>query len=210
MAALQHMEFLGQESDLSCSCDPSHRGGNSRSFTHCARLGIKPAPKTCWSLAPEPELLLISIFLKSSLGECIKCAVSQPAELLLFINSSLIILLQSPHMASGPEATTICSNRTTTPAEPPVWVIPTSVFGSCLFPFSEHSKSSSDFTCFSTNVASHSVIFVCLFCFVFAFSRAALMACGGSQARGWIGAVAAGLRQSHSNAGSEPHLRPTP
>ena len=29
---------------------------------------------------------------------------------------------------------------------------------------------------------------------------------GGSQARGLIGAVAAGLRQSHSNMGSEPRL----
>ena len=29
---------------------------------------------------------------------------------------------------------------------------------------------------------------------------------GGSQARGLIGAVAAGLCHSHSNAGSEPHL----
>ena len=33
---------------------------------------------------------------------------------------------------------------------------------------------------------------------------------GGSQARGLIGAVAASLRQSHSNAGSKPRLRPTP
>ena len=33
---------------------------------------------------------------------------------------------------------------------------------------------------------------------------------GGSQARGQIGAVATGLRQSHSNAGSEPRLQPTP
>ena len=33
---------------------------------------------------------------------------------------------------------------------------------------------------------------------------------GGSQAKGLIGAVAAGLRQSHSNAGSDPCLRPTP
>ena len=32
----------------------------------------------------------------------------------------------------------------------------------------------------------------------------------GSQARGLIGAVAAGLSQSHSNVGSEPGLRPTP
>ena len=44
---------------------------------------------------------------------------------------------------------------------------------------------------------------------LFAFSRAAPMAHGNSQARGPTGAVAAGLRQSHSNAGSEPHLQPT-
>ena len=36
--------------------------------------------------------------------------------------------------------------------------------------------------------------------------RAAPAARGGSQARGRIGAVAAGLRHSHSNSGSEPHL----
>ena len=42
------------------------------------------------------------------------------------------------------------------------------------------------------------------------FSRAAPMAYGGSQARGLIGAVAVGLHQSHSNAGCEPHLQPTP
>ena len=39
---------------------------------------------------------------------------------------------------------------------------------------------------------------------------AAPMVYGGSQARGRIGAVAAGLRHSHSNLGSEPLLRPTP
>ena len=33
---------------------------------------------------------------------------------------------------------------------------------------------------------------------------------GSSQARGLIEAVAAGLRQSHSNARSEPSLQPTP
>ena len=33
---------------------------------------------------------------------------------------------------------------------------------------------------------------------------------GGSQARGPVGAVAAGLHHSHSNVGSEPRLRPTP
>ena len=47
------------------------------------------------------------------------------------------------------------------------------------------------------------VFFSCLF-------RATLEAHGGSQARGLIGTVAAGLRQSHSNAKSEPQLRTTP
>ena len=36
------------------------------------------------------------------------------------------------------------------------------------------------------------------------------MAYGGAQARGRIGAVAADLRQSHSKAGFEPRLQPTP
>ena len=45
---------------------------------------------------------------------------------------------------------------------------------------------------------------------VVAISWAAPAAYGGSQARGQIGAVAAGLLQSHSNARSEPRLRPTP
>ena len=47
------------------------------------------------------------------------------------------------------------------------------------------------------------VVVVCLF-------RAALEAYGGSQGRGLIGAVAAGLHQSHSNVGSKPGLQPTP
>ena len=46
----------------------------------------------------------------------------------------------------------------------------------------------------------------CLFFVVVAISWAAPAAYGGSQARGRIGAVATGLRQSHSNAGSEPRL----
>ena len=46
--------------------------------------------------------------------------------------------------------------------------------------------------------------------FFFGLFRATPMAYGGSQARGPIRAVAAGLRQSHSNGGSEPRLRPTP
>ena len=42
--------------------------------------------------------------------------------------------------------------------------------------------------------------------FFFCLFRAAPTAYGGSQARGLIGAVAAGLRHSHSNTGSKPCL----
>ena len=45
---------------------------------------------------------------------------------------------------------------------------------------------------------------------LFAISWATPVAYGGSQARGRIGAVAASLRQSHSNTRSEPRLQPTP
>ena len=51
--------------------------------------------------------------------------------------------------------------------------------------------------------------FLFIFC-LFAISWAASMAYGGSQARGLIGAVAASPCQSHSNARSDPRLRPTP
>ena len=45
---------------------------------------------------------------------------------------------------------------------------------------------------------------------LFCLFRATLLAHGGSQARGPIGAAAAGLHPSHSNARSEPRPRPTP
>ena len=54
------------------------------------------------------------------------------------------------------------------------------------------------------------LIFYFLFFFLFAISWAAPSAYGGSLARGLIGAVATGLRHSHSNSGSEPRLQPTP
>ena len=44
------------------------------------------------------------------------------------------------------------------------------------------------------------------FFFFLSFFRAAPVACGGSHARGPIGAVATGLGQSHSNRGSDLHL----
>ena len=45
---------------------------------------------------------------------------------------------------------------------------------------------------------------------VFGLFSAAPVACGGFQARGQIGATAADLRHSHSNARSEPRLQCTP
>ena len=53
-------------------------------------------------------------------------------------------------------------------------------------------------------------LFLLYFIFVFCPFRATPVAYGGSQARGLMGTVAAGLCQSHSKARSEPHLRPTP
>ena len=50
------------------------------------------------------------------------------------------------------------------------------------------------------------ILFICLF----AISWAAPEAYGGSQARGLMGATAAGLHQSHSNAASKLHLQPAP
>ena len=45
-----------------------------------------------------------------------------------------------------------------------------------------------------------------VFCFCFCLFRAAPEVYGGSQARGGIGAIAAGLHRSHSNARSKPRL----
>ena len=44
----------------------------------------------------------------------------------------------------------------------------------------------------------------------FGLFRATPLAYGGSQARGQIRGAVDGLCHSHSNAGSEPNLRPTP
>ena len=46
--------------------------------------------------------------------------------------------------------------------------------------------------------------------FIFCLFRAAPVAYGGSQTRGPVGAIAAGLCQSHSKEGSELHLWTTP
>ena len=52
----------------------------------------------------------------------------------------------------------------------------------------------------------NSLDFFFFFFYLFVISWAALSAYGGSQARGLIIAVAAGLLQRHSNSGFEPRL----
>ena len=53
-------------------------------------------------------------------------------------------------------------------------------------------------------------MFITFLSFLFCLFRDTPEAYGNSQARGRIGAVAAHLHQSHSNARSKLHLRPTP
>ena len=53
-------------------------------------------------------------------------------------------------------------------------------------------------------------LFIYLFIYLAFFFRATPAAYGSYQAMGQIGTAAAGLHHSHSNAGSEPHLQPTP
>ena len=56
----------------------------------------------------------------------------------------------------------------------------------------------------------YTVVFFVLFGFLFfCLFKAAPTAYEGSQARGWILAIAAGLHLSLSNVGSEPRLQPT-
>ena len=66
-----------------------------------------------------------------------------------------------------------------------------------------------------SNVMSKNLVILFIYLFVYLFNlfslfRASPAAYRSSQARGRIGAVAAGLHHSHSNTGSEPYLRPTP
>ena len=51
---------------------------------------------------------------------------------------------------------------------------------------------------------------ISLFLVFLSFFRAVPEAYGDFQARGSIAVVATSLHQKHSNAGSEPHLQPTP
>ena len=69
--------------------------------------------------------------------------------------------------------------------------------------FQELMKSNTSGTYVSEYNRCSPVTFTLFFIFVFCLFKASHTACEGSQARGLIGAVAAGLHQSHSNARSE-------
>ena len=67
-------------------------------------------------------------------------------------------------------------------------------------------------------ICEKTIVFLCtsnkqlenIYIYIFCLFRAAPTAYGGSQVRGWIGAVTAGLCHSHSNAGSKLHLQLIP
>ena len=60
------------------------------------------------------------------------------------------------------------------------------------------------------SIKEERVLFYFILFFVFCLFRATPAAYGGSQASDPIRATAAGHSHSYSNAGSKPHLRPTP
>ena len=67
-ATLWHMEFPGQGSDLSHSCDLNHSCSNSGSLTHRARLRIEPVPS-----APKmPSILLCHS--RNSYSSILRCS----------------------------------------------------------------------------------------------------------------------------------------
>ena len=70
-------------------------------------------------------------------------------------------------------------------------------------------KVESDFSITKINFSLFQDLFF-FFLFFFGLFKAAPAAYGGSEARGPVGATAAGLRQSHSNSGSELRLQPPP
>ena len=87
----------------------------------------------------------------------------------------------------------------------------------CRSPLHLRSDAQAAFSCLSCGVWAclwnaqwcHTWLGAFVFVFVLLF-RASLMAYGGSQARGWNGAVAASQHHSHSNTGSKSCLWPTP
>ena len=76
--------------------------------------------------------------------------------------------------------------------------------------YSSDDNNNSNKNCYNLFSTYSKIDILFYFILVFLSFRTTPTAYGGSQARGSIGTVAAGRRQSHSNTGSEPHLPPTP
>ena len=85
-----------------------------------------------------------------------------------------------------------------------------SVFCLCRWIFSGSPSHDWRWTPHSSWVSCSSFVLQFYFFFLFVFSSPTPAAYEGSQARGLIGATAASLPHSHSNAKSKPHLQPTP
>ena len=94
------------------------------------------------------------------------------------------ILHLQPHSGNSSSMYMLISNSYFIPSPPLSPLVTTSLFSLSVSLISEHS--------------------------FFFFLRAAPGACGGSQARDRIAAVAAGLHHSHGHSRSELHLQPTP
>ena len=95
------------------------------------------------------------------------------------------------------------------------WLWHAEVPGSGIKPVPQQWPKPQQSQCWILNQLSHQGApdgsnFFFFFFFCLCLFRATPTAHGGSQAMGSIGAVAASLRHSHSNSGSEPHLQPTP
>ena len=74
------------------------------------------------------------------------------------------------------------------------------------FPFGNHKFCFRISESVSSFVYMYIYVYIYVYIYILSFSRAAPTAHRGSQPKSPIGAVATGLHQSHSNAGSEPHL----
>ena len=80
----------------------------------------------------------------------------------------------------------------------------------CGLGYLETSVSSAQYYCQSKTVLKTALFYFVLILLLLLLLSAAGVAYPSSQARGLIRAAPAGLRYSHSNTGSKPHLQSTP
>ena len=76
LAALRHLEFPGQGSDLSHICDLSCSCGNARSLTHCTGPGIEPASQHSQdAIVGTPRRWFLSICCRKPMRSVFACGV---------------------------------------------------------------------------------------------------------------------------------------